>query len=250
MKKALITGASEGLGKEFAIQLAKNGYEVTAIARNETKLSQLIREIGNNSTYIVADLSLKDGLNKIIHEIENSRFDLLINNAGIGAMGDFIDLSEAKLDEILSLNIHAVVNLSHTYLKKAKSGDALINVSSSLAFMPMPLVGFYAATKAFVTSFSESLWYEQKSRGVYVMALCPGIMTTNFVDHSGGGMGKPPKAMTKTPEQVAKATLKSLKSRNKPAVLTHFTDKLFAFIFRLYSRKAIVSTMGKMGSKP
>jgi short-subunit dehydrogenase len=249
-KTALITGASDGLGKEFAKQLAAEGYAITAVARNENKLKQLMTEIGNNHSYIIADLTTAIGQDKIVQAISEQRFDLLVNNAGIGAVGKFTELPLEKYQDVLTLNIETVVKLSYAYLKTAKSGDALINVSSSLAFMPMPAVGLYSATKAFVTSFSESIWYEQKSRGIYVMGLCPGIMTTNFADHSGGGLSKPPKAMTQTPEQVAKATLKTLKSRNKPTVLTHFTDKLFAFMFRFYSRKAIVSTMGKMGSKP
>jgi short-subunit dehydrogenase len=171
-------------------------------------------EIGNNHTYIIADLTSAIGQDKIVQAISEQRFDLLINNAGIGAVGKFTELPLEKYQEVLTLNIETVVKLSYAYLKTAKKGDALINVSSSLAFMPMPIVGLYSATKAFVTSFSEALWYEQKSRGVYVMALCPGIMTTNFADHSGGGLGKPPKAMTKTPEQVAKTALKALKLRN------------------------------------
>ncbi len=247
-KIALITGASEGLGKELAKQLTAEGYTITAVARNENKLKQLMNEIGNNHSYIIADLSTAIGQDQIVQAISEQRFDLLINNAGIGAVGKFTELPLEKYQKVLTLNIETVVKLSYAYLKTAQSGDALINVSSSLAFMPMPIVGLYSATKAFVTSFSESLWYEQKSRGVYVMGLCPGIMSTNFADHSGGGLSKPPKAMTLTPEQVAKATLKALKSRNMPIVLTHFTDKLFAFIFRFYSRKAIVSTMGKIGS--
>jgi len=246
MKAALITGASEGMGREFAIQLAANGYHITAVARNENKLKQLISEIGNNHSCIVADLTTVSGQGKIVQVIAEQRFDLLINNAGMGAVGRFTELLLEKYQEVLILNIETVVKLSYAYLKTARKGDALINVSSSLAFMPMPIVGLYAATKAFVTSFSESLWYEQKSKGIYVMGLCPGIMDTNFAGHSGGGMNKPPKAMIKAPQQVVNTALKTLQSRRKPTVLTHFTDKVFAFLFRFYTRKAIVSTMGKM----
>lgn len=249
MKTVLITGASEGMGKEFAKHLAADGYTITAVARTEDKLKQLINEIGNNHSYIVADLTTVSGQDKIVQAISNQHFDLLINNAGIGAVGKFTELPLEKYQELLTLNIETVVKLSYAYLKTAKSGDTLINVSSSLAFMPMPAVGLYAATKAFVTSFSESLWYEQKFRGVYVMGLCPGIMATNFADHSGAGLNKPPKTMTQTPEQVVSTALKALKSRKNPTVLSHFTDKLFAFMFRFYSRKGIVSTMGKVGGK-
>ncbi|MBK8088811.1 MAG: SDR family NAD(P)-dependent oxidoreductase [Chitinophagaceae bacterium] len=248
-KTALITGASEGLGREFAKQLVTNGYNITAVARNENKLKQLVNEIGNNHSYIVADLTTVEGQDKIVQTILEQHFDLLINNAGIGAVGKFTELPLEKYEEVLTLNIQTVVKLSYAYLKTAKAGDALINVSSSLAFMPMPAVGLYAVTKAFVTSFSESLWYEQKSRGVYVMGLCPGIISTNFNTNAGGGVNKAPKMMTQTPEQVVSIALKALESRKKPTVLSVFTDRLFAFLFRFYSRKAIVSTMGKMGSK-
>lgn len=248
MKTALITGASEGLGNAFAKRLASEGYTVTAVARNENKLKHLMSEIGNNHSYIVADLSTTTGQEKIVQAISEQHFDVLINNAGIGAIGKFTELPFEKYKEVLALNIETVVKLSHAYLKIAKAGDALINVSSSLAFMPMPAIPLYSATKAFVTSFSESLWYEQKSRDIYVMGLCPGIMTTNFADHSGGGLNKAPKWMTQAPEQVATTALKALKSRKKPTVFSHFSDKLFMFMFRFYSREAIVSTMGKMGN--
>jgi short-subunit dehydrogenase len=236
------------MGREFAIQLAADGYHITAVARNENTLKQLISEIGNNHSCIVADLTTVSGQGKIVQVIAEQHFDLLINNAGMGAVGRFTELPLEKYQEVLILNIETVVKLSYAYLKTARKGDALINVSSSLAFMPMPIVGLYAATKAFVTSFSESLWYEQKSNGIYVMGLCPGIMDTNFADHSGSAMNKPPKAMIKTPKQVVNTALKALQSRSKPTVFTHFTDKLFEFLFRFYSRKAIVSTMGKMAN--
>lgn len=247
MKTALITGASEGLGSAFAKRLAGEGYAITAVARNEDKLKQLVSEIGNRHSYIVADLAMENGQNKIVQAISEHHYDLLINNAGMGAIGKFTKMPLKKYEEVLKLNIETVVTLSYAYLKTAKAGDALINVSSSLAFMPMPAVGLYAATKAFVTSFSESLWYEQKSRGVYVMGLCPGIMATNFTEHSGGGLYKPPKAITQTPEKVVITALKALEHRKKPIIFSHFSDKLFLFMFRFYSRKAIISTMGRMG---
>jgi uncharacterized protein len=246
-KTALITGASEGMGNEFARRLAVEGYSVTAVARNENKLKELINGIGNGHAYIVADLTTQEGQSKIINAISEQHFDLLVNNAGIGATGKFTEIPLDKYHAVLTLNIEAVVNLSYAYLKTAKQGDALINTSSSLAFMPMPAVGLYAATKAFVTSFSESLWYEQKSRGIYVMGLCPGITATNFDTHAGGGMNNAPKMMTQTPEQVITTALKALKARKNPTIISGFINKLFLFMFRFYSRKAIVSTMGKMG---
>lgn len=248
-KKALVTGASEGIGYVFAKRLAAEGYEVTAVARNEGKLKQLVAEMGAGHSYVVADLATAAGQDAIIQAISARHFDLLINNAGIAAMGKFTEIPLARHGDVLTLNCGTVMKLSYAYLSTAKAGDALINVSSALAFMPMPIIGLYSATKAFVTAFSESLWFEQKSRGIYVMGLCPGITSTNFNEHSGGGKADTPKLMTQTPEQLVDTALKALKSRKKPTVISGVVNNIFAFMSRLISRKAIVSMMGQMGAK-
>lgn len=248
MKTALVTGASEGIGKEFAKHLALEDYKVIAVARNEKKLKELISEIGSGHSYLVADLTTESGLNKIIKVIEEQHFDLLVNNAGIGAVGKFTEIPLEKYKEVWSLNCDAVVKLSYAYLKTATKGDALINTSSSLAFMPVPSIGLYAATKAFVTSLSESLWYEQKSRGVYVMGLCPGMTSTNFNSNAGavGFANNAPKMMTQKPEQVVDKALKALKSRKKPTVISGSMNNFFIGLTKFMSRKAIVSMMGNM----
>lgn len=248
MKKALITGASEGIGNALAKHLADEEYSITAIARNEEKLKQLINHIGINHSYIVADLTTESGQIKVSQTIAEDNYDLLINNAGIGAVGKFTELPISDYSKVFSLNCEALVKLSYAFLKTAKTGDALINISSSLAIMPMPIVGLYAATKAFITSLSESLWYEQKSKGVYVLGFCPGITSTNFNTNSGGDQKEMPKFMTQTPEQVAVEVVKALKKRNKPTVNSGFVNKIFVFMTRFMTRKAIVSMMGKMGA--
>ncbi len=248
-KKALVTGASEGIGYVFAKRLAAEGYEVTAVARNEGRLKQLLAEMGAGHSHITADLTTGAGQDAIVQAISAGHFDLLINNAGIAAMGAFTGISLKRHVDVLTLNCETVVKLSYAYLKTAKAGDALINVSSALAFMPMPVIGVYSATKAFVTSFSESLWFEQKPRGVYVMGLCPGITSTNFNENSGGGKADTPKLMTQTPEQLVEVALQSLKSRKKPTVISGAVNNIFAFLSRLMSRKAIATMMGQMGAK-
>lgn len=248
-KRALVTGASEGIGYVFAKRLAAEGYAVTAVARNEDKLKQLVAEIGEGHSYIAADLTTGAGQDKVMQAISAQHFDLLINNAGIAAMGTFTEIPADRHRDVFVLNCGTVVRLSYAYLKTATAGDALINVSSALAFMPMPVLGLYSATKAFVTSFSESLWFEQKSRGVYVMGLCPGITSTNFNEHSGGGTAATPKLMTQTPEQVVDAAMKALAARNKPTVISGLVNNVFAFMSRLMSRKAIANMMGQMGAK-
>ena len=185
-KIAMITGASEGIGREFAVQLSRQGYQITALARNEARLKELCRELGPTCKYLIADLGKAEGVKKAASEIKSRHYDLLINNAGYGVKGKFAELPLEKHLTMLHVNVTALVTLSHVFLNQAQSGDALINVSSSLAFLPMPSLGLYAASKALVTSFSESLWYQQKSRGVYVMGLCPGVTATNFSKRSGG----------------------------------------------------------------
>lgn len=249
IKNALITGASEGIGNALAKRLAIEGYSITAVARNEDKLKQLISDIGNSHSFITADLTTESGQLKVTQAIADTKFDLLINNAGVGAVGRFTDLPLNTYSMVIALNIEAVVKLSYAFLKTAKQGDILVNISSSLAFMPIPILGVYSATKAFVTSFSESLWQEQKSRGVYVLGFCPGITSTNFNAHSGGGQTEMPGFMTQTPEQVVDEVIKALKLRKKPTVSSGTVNKAFAFMTRFMSRKANVSMMGKMVPK-
>jgi uncharacterized protein len=248
-KSALVTGASEGIGRVFATRLASEGYSIMAVARNEAKLRQLIDEIGNSGSYIVADLSTESGQDKVVRAIAARHFDLLVNNAGVAAAGKFTDIPLQRQLSLLNLNCMALVRLSHAYLGAAQSGDALINVSSSLAFLPIPSLGVYCASKAFVTSFTDSLWYEQKSRGIYVMGLCPGITATDFNIHAGGTRGNFPKIMVETPEQVVDTALKALKERKEPTVISGRFNKMNVLMTRLKSRKTNVSQMGDRTSR-
>jgi short-subunit dehydrogenase len=245
-KRALITGASSGIGREFALQLSKEGYQITAVARNEGRLKELVQALGAGSQYRVADLSTAEGVDATASELGAQHYDLLINNAGFGVQGRFFETPLQKQVEMLDVNVKALVTLSHAFLVRAQPGDALINLSSGLAFLPMPAIGLYAATKALVTSFSESLWYEQKSRGVYVMGLCPGITDTSFSKNSGGGDLTAPKAMIQTAEQVVTKALRELKARRKPTVLSGLMNTLFGFTARFRSRRSVVSQMGSI----
>src|SRR5581483_3536813 len=222
IKKVLITGASEGIGRVFARKLASEGFQVKGVARNEARLKGLMAELGTGAhSYLTADLSTKEGIDKVSAELAGNHYDLLINNAGIGIYGKFYETPLSKLQAMTRLNCDAVTALSHAFLNKAQKGDALINVASGLAFLHMAGAGLYSATRSFVATFSETLWYEQRKRGIYVMGLCPGVTATNFHTRSGGGKDDvPPKAITQTPEQVVDKALKALKKRNKPIVLS------------------------------
>jgi short-subunit dehydrogenase len=250
-KKALVTGASEGIGRVFAEQLAKDGWQITAVARNEARLKELTRDLsgtgasGSQHTYLVADLSDREATSRLADHVAHAGYDLLINNAGHGVYGAFSEMSLEKVHAMMRTNLDALVDLSHAFLSTAKPGDVLLNVASTLALMPFPTAGVYAATKAFVVSFSESLWYENRSRGVHVMALCPGVTATRFHEVAGGtNENRPPKAITQSPEGVVAAALKAIAKRSGPTVLTNATNGMMLFSTRFMSRKAVVKMMG------
>jgi short-subunit dehydrogenase len=245
-KKAVVTGASEGIGKVFAERLAAEGYAVTAVARNEVNLKKLIAALGQGHQYVVADLATQSGQASVAKLLAAEHQDLLVNNAGIGTFGGFAEVDAERQLGMLRLNCEALVNLSHAFLVHARAGDALVNVSSTLAFTPMPGFSLYCATKAFVTAFSEGLWFEQKARNVYVMNLCPGITETNFQINAGGKRENVPANLAQTPEQVVDVAMAALAARATPTVISGGKNRLFASMSRLMSRKRLVSVMGKM----
>jgi hypothetical protein len=245
-KKALVTGASEGIGNVFAKRLSQQGYTITGVARTESKLKDLITAIGQNHSYIVADLSSESGQLKIADELRANNYNLLVNNAGVGIVGNFSGTPLDKQLAMMRLNCEAVVRLAHAFLSTAQSGDALINISSAVGFTPMASFGLYCATKSFVTLFSEALWFEQKSKGVFVMDFCPGITSTNFQVNAGGRVEDLPKNMAQTPEMVVTNALKALAKRKQPTVISGMQNWMFANLHRAVSRKALVTMLGKM----
>lgn len=245
-KQALVTGASGGIGRVFAEKLARNGFQVTVVARNEEKLKALVLELGPLHEYIRADLSTHQGQEIVCKLLNAKKFDLLINNAGVGVVGDFADNSLETQLSMLHLNCEALVKFSHVFLRDSKSGDALINVSSALAFMPTPKMALYCATKAFVTSLSDSLWYEQKKRNVYVMGLCPGITETEFQVNAGGRKEDLPKGLSQTADELVDFALAQLHAREKPTVISGIKNKIFSGLSRILPRKRVVIMTGGM----
>jgi uncharacterized protein len=248
-KKALVTGASEGIGRAFARFLARESYEITAVARTEARLKELLTELGTGHRYIVADLSHESGISQVSAQLRNERYDLLVNNAGAGAHGAFDVTPLETARKLIRLNCESVVELSHAFLQSARTGDAIINLSSTLGFGGFPYSSVYAATKAFVLSFSESLWYEQKGRDVYVMALCPGPTSSLFHDTAGfSADARPPERIMQTPEQVVATALLALKRRQKPSVVSGLMNRVMTFAStRAMSRKRAISLMGGFG---
>jgi uncharacterized protein len=250
-KKAMITGASEGIGREFTLQLAQQGYEVTGVARNENKLRALAASVGGDMTVLVADLSTPNGQQTVVDELGRTHYDLLINNAGVGLTAPFAAASLPATLSMMHLNCDAVVVLAHAFLAQAKAGDALLNVASTLAFLPCATSGVYAATKSFVVAFTEALWFEQRRRGVFVQCVCPGVTSTDFHAHSGGRAEDIPRAAFQSPTEVVVESLRALAARRQPTVITGWKNRLAALLTRVLSRKATATLMSHaMTSRP
>ena len=246
MKNALVTGASEGIGLAVVHLLATRGYAITIVARSEAKLKKVVQTLqGANHKYLVADLSDDEDLNKIVQHITTTKYDVLINNAGVGKYGRFIEMGLGAQLQMIKLNINAVVILSYHFLITSRRGDAIINTGSNLGIASMPGAAVYAATKAFVTTFSESLWHEAKRKGVYVAGFNPGPVKNEFHLHAGGDDKYFPNLMMQETDQVARELVRTLEKRNKPRTVSGAITRFLLFTQRLISRKAVVRIMGK-----
>lgn len=202
---ALITGASGGIGEEFARRLARDGYDLVLVARSYGRLEEIAAELRQahrvEVRVLAVDLAHPSGPQRVCDLLceQASRVEVLINNAGVGIAGDFATLSEADLLLQMQLNMGAVVQLTRQLLPAmlARGAGRILNVGSTAAFQPGPGFAIYFATKAFVLSFSEALDWELRGRGVTVTCLCPGPVATGFAARAtlqqspmfrGGGM--------------------------------------------------------------
>lgn len=245
VKTALVTGASEGIGRAIVDQLLSDGYFVFGVARSAEKLQTIKTNHPKQFDYLAVDLADPELLEVVLEKIETSRFDLVVNNAGVGLVGKFTDSSIEKTKKLLNLNINALVQISYSFLKNARAGDALVNVSSVLAFMPMPNLGVYSATKSFVTAFSEVLYYQYREAGIKVLCLHPGKTTTRFRKHAGGGSDAD-SFLSQTSEEVAQALLRALQSSQQPNVISGWKNKSYLMIMKWLPRIWVLKIMGKV----
>lgn len=187
---ALVTGASSGIGEALARRLARAGVDLVIVARRTERLEALASELSGVQVEVLgADLTDAGGLERVAGRVadERRRIDLLVNNAGFGSGGPFVDIDPDRLDAEIALNVAALTRLSHAALSVMvpRRRGWLLNVSSVASFQPAPELAVYAATKAYVTSFTESLHAELRGSGVRVSALCPGLTRTEFQQVSG-----------------------------------------------------------------
>jgi len=247
MKKVLVTGASGGIGLETAKRLAAHGYRLTLVARNEDKLNKAAKSLsGVGHTVFAADLTNKEDLQKVANHLKTEKYGALINNAGAGIYGKFIEIPLDEQLATMQLNMNALVTLSYAFLQNAEPGDALVNVGSVLAHSSLPGGSVYAATKSFVANFSESLWYEFKKKGVFVMGFNPGAAASDFHSNAGGHVSDFPKFVMSSVEDVAEELVKALEKRRKPRVVQGWKNRFMLFGFKLLNRKSAVNIMGQL----
>jgi short-subunit dehydrogenase len=214
---ALITGASAGIGAIYADRLAKRGYDLILVARNQSRLAALAQrlknETGRSVETIAADLNDRADLARIETTLRNNTgITLLVNNAGVGAAGPLLNSDVEKMDEMIRLNVGALTRLTYAAVPAlvARGGGTIINISSIVAISPETLNGVYGGSKAFVLAFSQSLQHELAQKGVRVQAVLPGATATEFWDIAGLPVHNLPTAIVMSAEDMVDAALAGL----------------------------------------
>ena len=241
---ALITGASSGLGREFARQLAGRARSLVLVARRKQRLSELRGELTQHHPNLVvhireADLADLAQLKELVAWLEREKInvDLLINNAGLGDSGPFATSNPKRNEQMMLVNMVALTSLTRHLLPQmiARKRGGILNVSSSAGFLPIPGFAVYAASKAYVTSFSEALRTELRGTGVSVCALCPGPVHTEFQEvakRPGWQPDSGPEFVYVSVEQVVYDALAALDA-DRPLAIPGFAMKLGMFVVRI-----------------
>ncbi|NUS73158.1 MAG: SDR family oxidoreductase [Corynebacteriales bacterium] len=249
---ALITGASSGLGAEFATQLAAAGHDVVLVARSATKLellaTKLERDYRIHPTVIVQDLGDPNAAERILAEIDHLDLTvtLLVNNAGFGTCGRFEEIPLMRDHQQLMVNVVALADLTHALIPgMLKEGAGhIINVASTAAFQPSPYFAVYSAAKAFVLNFSLALREEYRDRGIAVLAVCPGPVETAFFDVIGTRKAAVTGKMS-TPQSVVSASLKALKN-DRGYVVPSFSNFMAAHLIPRRPRTLVARLAGRI----
>ncbi len=249
-KTALITGASSGIGYAFAHALASRHMHLILVARSEERLNALATELSNKfsvtTNVIAADLGKENAAQSVEQEVERRglTIDLLVNNAGFANNGYFETIPAERDHQQVMVDVTTIVDMAHAFIPPmvARGEGAVINVASTAAFQPLPYMAVYGASKAFVLSFSQALYEEYRSRGIRVLALCPGATETPFFETAGdsASVGK-----RRTPEQVVNTGLRALE-QGRSVVIDGASNALTAQMPRLFPRQLVARIAGQM----
>ena len=257
MGTALITGASSGLGAEYARLFAAGKHGVVLVARRRERLEELARDLrsahGIAVDVVPADLAARDGAARVVAEVERlgTPIDFLVNNAGFGASGAFADLDLGRALDMIQVNVTALVELTRALLPPmiARRSGRILNVGSTAGFPPGPFMAVYYASKAFVNSFSEALWYELRGTGVTATVSCPGATATEFAEVAGNSrsllfrLGAAPAAT------VAREGYRAM-MKGKPMVIHGLRNKLTVQSLRISPRALTRSVAASLNPKP
>lgn len=240
---ALVTGASSGIGAEFARLLAARGMHLVLVSRREAPMRQLAEELftrhGTRAEIIPADLTDLAEIARLTEEIAQKgiEIELLVNNAGFGIVGDVEGTSRDQILDMIGVNVTALTDLTYRFLPKMmeRGHGGIINVGSVAAFQPVAYMASYAASKAYVLHFTEALWAEARDSGVTLLALCPGVTRTEFFNIAGApGWLKKNRALE--PSQVVRIALRALeKKRNY--IVPGWKNYILSLLVRLAPRR-------------
>ena len=238
--KALVTGASSGIGKDMAKILSNKGYDLILVARNKEALEKLKSELKTNVEIISLDLSNIDNCKELYNKVKNKNIDILINNAGFGLLGEFNETDLEKELNMIDLNIKSVHVLTKLFLKDFIKRDSgyILNVASSAAFQPGPLMATYYSTKSYVYNLTLSIYGELKKKKskVHISCLCPGPVDTNFNNVANCEF----KAKSLSSEYVVNYALNKM-FKNKLLIIPGFSIKLLYIFGRLIPIKPKLS---------
>ncbi len=246
--KALVTGASSGIGKDIAIYLSELGYDLILVSRDINRLQETAKEIKTNVELYPVDLTGKDNCFKLYDKFKDEKIDILVNNAGFGLFGNTWDVDINKELKMIDLNIVAVHILTKLFLKDMVARDSgyILNVASSAGFLAGPVLNTYYATKNYVTKWTMGIYEELRKvkSNVHISCLCPGPVNTNFNKVAGGSFNM--KALSS--DYVAKYGIDKM-FKNKLIIIPGFTVRLGVFLNRFISNKLSLRIVYHIQSK-
>ncbi|RNE63598.1 SDR family NAD(P)-dependent oxidoreductase [Cryobacterium tepidiphilum] len=258
---ALVTGASSGLGHAYAHRLAQRGADLVLVARRQERLEALAVDLaekyGTVSTVIPTDLSQADAVATLVEDLREREVSVgtLVNNAGFATWGTFADLDPERERDEIAVNVQALTALTHAFLPgllqqavAAPGSAALVNIASVAAFTPMPHMAVYAATKAYVSSFTEALWHETRRTGLKVLTVCPGPVHTEF-GQVARNEGLSPGGGLLTVDRVMNDTFAALdRATTPPRVVTGPESRVAAGLSTVLPRRLMAAAVGRFTS--
>jgi len=249
-KWAIVTGASGGIGLDIAKLLAERGYALVLVARSKDKLEEIQRQLSSATQQVkvvAVDLAKPGSCETLVHQTDKWGIvpEVLINNAGIGAFGPFLDSNADEVRGMMDLNVSALVQLSHLYGRKMRERRLgyILQVASTAAFQPLPSYAVYAATKSFVLSFSRAFNYEAREHGISSTALCPGPTSTAFFDKAHHKVNKSFQAIMMQPHEVARLGVDAMFARDE-CQIAGLINKITSALPRFLPSSMIVRSAG------